>query len=133
MCVVLGRLIQGYQDATGTNTIKFMTLEEIREIPMDCTIIYARIVVDYRVQKKDPNRVCITVGGNPIEYPGELITQTVDLTTTKMMWNSAISTPAARYISSDVKNFYIRIPRQQFEYMRMPINFIRHEFIDMYD
>ena len=80
MCVELGRLTQGYLDVTNTNTIKFMTVEEIKEIPTDCTITYARIVVDYWTQKKDPNRVCITVGGNRIHYPGELTTQTADLT-----------------------------------------------------
>ena len=29
-----------------------MNLEEIREIPTDHTVTYARLVVDYRVQKK---------------------------------------------------------------------------------
>ena len=85
MCVELGRLTQGYQDVTGTNTIKFMTLEDNREIPTDCTVTYARIVVNYWAQQKYPNRVCTTVGGNVIDYPGELTTQTADLTTTKIM------------------------------------------------
>ena len=38
MCVELGRLAQGYQDIPGTNTIKFMTHEEIQNIPMDRTV-----------------------------------------------------------------------------------------------
>ena len=38
MCVELGRLDQGYQDVTGTNTIKFTTCEEIREITTDYTV-----------------------------------------------------------------------------------------------
>ena len=57
MCIELGRLAQGYKDTKGTNTIKFMTLEEIKHIPKDIVVIYARIVPDYRPQKKDPNRV----------------------------------------------------------------------------
>ena len=55
MCVELGRLSQGYQDVTTTYPIKFMTLEEIRKIPTDRTVAYARIGVDYWAQKKDPN------------------------------------------------------------------------------
>ena len=47
MCVKLGRLVQGYQDTKGTETVKFMTLEEIARIPRDCTVTYARIIVDY--------------------------------------------------------------------------------------
>ena len=85
MCVELGRLAQGDQDIPVTNTIKFMTHEEIKNIPMDRTVTYARIVVDYRAHKDNPNRVCITVGGNLINYPGELTTHTADLTTTKVM------------------------------------------------
>lgn len=40
-----------------------MHLEEIRNIPEDHIVTYACIVVDFRPQKKDPNRVRITAGG----------------------------------------------------------------------
>ena len=52
MCKELGRLAQGYGDVEGTNTVKFLTIEEIERIPPDRTVTYARIVVDYRAQKK---------------------------------------------------------------------------------
>jgi hypothetical protein len=67
MCKELGRLAQGYGNKEGTNTIFFMTIEEIKQIPKDRTVTYACIVVDYRPQKNDPNRVRITVGGNLIQ------------------------------------------------------------------
>ncbi len=85
MCIELGRLVQGYKDTKSTNTIKFMTLEEIKHIPKDQVVIYARIVPDYRPQKKDPNHVRITAGGNLINYPFELTTRTTDLMTSKIM------------------------------------------------
>ena len=72
-----------------------MSKDEIKRIPKDRTVTYARIVVDYRPQKEDPNRVRITVGGNLIDYPGELTTRTADLTTAKLLWNSTLSTPGA--------------------------------------
>ena len=56
MCIELGRLSQGYGDTKGTNTIKYLSLEEIKGIPGDRTVTYARIMVDYRPQKEDPNR-----------------------------------------------------------------------------
>eukprot|EP00804_Cyclotella_cryptica_P023154 CCRYP_000368-RA/>CCRYP_000368-RA protein AED:0.46 eAED:0.46 QI:0/-1/0/1/-1/1/1/0/117 len=74
MCKELGRLVQGFGKTKGTNTVFFMTIDEIKRIQKDRTVTYARIVVDYRPQKEDPNRVRITVGGNLIEYPGELTT-----------------------------------------------------------
>ena len=49
--------------------------------------------LDYRPPKKAPNQVCITVGGNLIKYPFELTTRTADLTTSRILWNSVISTP----------------------------------------
>ena len=98
MCVELDRLAQGFEDRPGTNTIKFMTHEEIKNIPTDRTVTYAQIVVDYRAHKDDLNRVRITVRGNLIKYPGELKTRTTDVMTTKVMWNSVISTRNARYM-----------------------------------
>ena len=85
MCKELGRLAQGYGETKGTNTIKFLTLEEIPCIPDDRVVTYARIVVDFCPQKEDPNRVWITVGGNLINYPGKLTTCTADITTSKIM------------------------------------------------
>ena len=63
MYVELERLAQGYGDTKGTDIINVMPLDEIPNIPSDRIVTYARIVVDYREQKKDPNRVRITVGG----------------------------------------------------------------------
>jgi hypothetical protein len=115
----LGQLAQGFDDKAGTNTVFFMTKDEIKQIPRDRTVTYARIVVDYRPQKDDPNRVRITVGGNLIEYPGELTTRTADLTTSKILWNSTISTPGAT-------------PLDRFKYMKIKASLIPEEFTNQY-
>ena len=52
-----------------TNTFKILRPEQVLIIPNDCVVTYANIVVDYRPQKNDPNRVRITAGGNLILYP----------------------------------------------------------------
>ncbi len=59
MYIELRRLAQGYKDTKGTNTIKFMMLEEIKHIPKDQVITYARNLQDYRPQKKGPDCVWI--------------------------------------------------------------------------
>ena len=64
MCKELGRLAQGFADNPGTDTVHFMTIDQIKKIPRDRIVTYARFVVDYIPQKSDPNRVRITVGGN---------------------------------------------------------------------
>ena len=58
VCKELGRLAHGYGKegaddyVKGTNTVLFMDLDEIKTIPRDQVVTYARIVVDYRPQKK---------------------------------------------------------------------------------
>ena len=66
---------------------------------------YARVVVDFRPQKEDQNRVIITAGGNLIKYSGELATRTADLTTAKMLWNSVISTEGGEFMGLYIGDF----------------------------
>ena len=65
MCKELGTLSQVYKDLVeGKNAFFFMSHDEIRDIPPDKTVTYARIAIDYRPQKAGPNRVRLTVGSN---------------------------------------------------------------------
>jgi hypothetical protein len=92
MSTELHWLAQGQPGGTpGTNTIFFLNHAEISSIPKDRTITYARIVVDHRPQKEDPNRVRITVGGNLIKYPHDLTTRSADMLSSKILWNSVIT------------------------------------------
>eukprot|EP00804_Cyclotella_cryptica_P024442 CCRYP_019261-RA/>CCRYP_019261-RA protein AED:0.29 eAED:0.18 QI:0/0/0/1/0.33/0.25/4/0/786 len=113
----LGALAQGDNKtgAAGTNTIFFLDQKDILNIPSDRTITYARVVVDYRPQKEDPNRVRITVGGNLIDYP------------------RIISTPNARYLTADLKLFYLTAPLDRYEYMRIPLKLIPTHIIEQYN
>jgi len=110
-----------------------MTHDEIKLIPRTQTITYARVVVDFCPQKADPYRIRITAGGNLINYPGELSTRTVDLTTSKLMWNSVLSTEGARYISLDIKNFYLSVPLDRYEYLKMPLTLFPEWIIEQYN
>ena len=94
----------------GTDSIFIMTQDEIRHIPSNRVVTYARLVVDFRPQKAYPNRVRITAGGNLIKYPGELTTRTADMTTAKILWNSILSTEDARFMGIDINNFYLGTP-----------------------
>ena len=123
-------------DKTGTkgkNCIFVMNHNEIANIPKDRVVTYARVVVDFRPQKDDPNRVRITAGGNLIKYPGELTTRTADLTTSKLLWNSMISTDDARFAALDVGNFYLETPFERYEYMRLQLKHFPQHTIDQYN
>ena len=133
MCIELGRLSQGYKDTQYTNTIRFMDHKMINDIPKNQTVTYGHIVVDYFPQKDDPNRVRITAGGNLIDYPDELTTRTADLRTTKLLWNSMLSTKDARYMCIDIENMYLATLLDRYEYMRMPVGLIPERFTKLYN
>ena len=110
----------------GTNTLFVLDHEQIKNIPSDRTITYARIVVNFWPQKADPNRVRITAGGNLITYPFELTTRTADLTTSKILWNSVVSTEGSKFAGADIKNFYLGTPLDRYEYIRMDLKLSPH-------
>jgi hypothetical protein len=91
----IGRLAQGQKGVVdGTDALDFIHPNDVpAERRKDIT--YARICADYRPEKSDPNRIRITVGGNLVNYPGDVGTRTADLLTVKLLLNSVISTPGA--------------------------------------
>jgi hypothetical protein len=58
-----------------------MIHDEISCIPKTQTVTYAHVIVNLWPLKADPHCSQITAGGNLINYPGELSTQTANLTT----------------------------------------------------
>jgi hypothetical protein len=116
----------------GTDTINFF---KYNEIPIDRRkdVTYGSIQVDYRPQKAEENRTRLTVGGNLINFSGDVSTPTANITPTKMVINSTISTPKAKYMCGDIKNFYLGTPMEWKEYMRLPIAIVPQEIIDDYN
>ena len=111
----------------GTNTMTFI---KPHELPSDKKATYARIVADYRPQKEDPYRVRITVGGDKVQYSGETYTPTADITTAKVLFNSVLSTPLAKFMNIDIKDFYLETKMDEPEYMWIPRWIFTQEFID---
>jgi hypothetical protein len=126
-------LAQGKQDVTnGTNTIFFISPEQVWYIPTNQTVMYGQIVINHHPQKEDPNRVCITVGGNLIKYPFELTTRTTDMISSKLLWKSTISTKGACFSGADIKNMYLDMPLYRYEYMKVPLSLFPQDIIEHY-
>jgi hypothetical protein len=85
-----------------------------------------------RPQKTETHPTRLTVGGDRLEYPGNVSTPTAKLTTAKCILNSTISTPNARFAVFDISNFYLGTPMARYEYMRLPLNIIPDEIIVQY-
>ena len=118
--------------ATTTETIFFISKTDIpQDRKGDET--YGRIVCVYREGKKDKYRTRITIGGNLINFPGDCGTPTADLLTVKLLFNSIISTPNAKFMSIDIKDFYLCTPMKRYEYFRMKLELFPEDIIQEYD
>ena len=113
----IGRLAQGMKGRVeGTDTINFI---HKHDIPKDrrkyCT--YGKINCNVRPPKEEKNRTRLTIGGDRINYDGDCGTPSADLLTIKLLLNSVISTEGARFMTLDIKNFYLGTPLEKYEYM----------------
>ena len=92
----ISRLVQGMSGCVEeTNTIFFIYKVQVKHDRFhDDT--YGKFVVDYREDKDKKERLRLTVGGDWINYLGEVLTPTADLLVIKLMLNSVISTPHAQ-------------------------------------
>jgi hypothetical protein len=126
----LGRLCQGIRDIKGTNTCFFV---ELKNIPKDRKITYGKLVCDHKPNKGEQEQVRLTVGGDRLDYSGEVATSTADITTFKILINSTLSTEHAEMMMMDIKNFYLVTSLPRYEYLRLPLAIIPDEVIEKYN
>jgi hypothetical protein len=129
----LGHLAQGIPAVNkGTDTIVFI---QCKDIPNNCkcNVTYVRVCVNYHLEKEDPNRTQVTVGGNLLHYPGNCGTPTVDVITVKLHLNSVISAKNTCYCTIDLKSFYLNTPMDQPGFMRMKLSNLPPNFVKLYD
>jgi hypothetical protein len=126
-----GRLAQGVGvKIEGSNTIFFIPRQTVLKGKI---VTYGRFVADIRPNKTETHRVRLTVGSNLIQYPGDVSSRSAELTTTKCVWNSTISTEGTKCMCLDVNKSYRGTPMYSFDYMRIPIKLIPQEIIVQYN
>ena len=96
----LGRLAEGVGTREkGTDTCFFI---KYHDIPRGRVATYGRIVVEHRPMKVEKERTRLTVGGDRIQYPDAVSTDTADITTAKLLFNSVVSTPTSKFMGLDI-------------------------------
>ena len=128
-----GRLAQGVggRIKKPTDTIRFIRETDIpKERKKDVT--YGSFVCTVRPEKAEPNRTRFTAGGDKINYPGEVATLTAEMLLAKILFNSVISTPGARFMTMDISNFYLMTPLLRPEYIRVRLSDMPEEIIQEY-
>jgi hypothetical protein len=103
----LGCLFQGIHDIQVKNTCFFV---ELTNNPKERQITYEKNICDYKTHKKGKERVRFTVGGDRLDYSGEVATSTADMTTFKILINSTLSTKDAYMMMTDINNYYLGTP-----------------------
>ena len=123
------RLFQGIVYTKGTDMRFFV---QIHKVTQDRKVAYCHIVCNIRLHKTENHIVSIKVGGKKLTYGDPLSTPTVDLNTEKIHMDSVLSTPDAKYLIVDVKNFYLKNPTNKNKYCNISIELIPHEVVYKY-
>jgi hypothetical protein len=70
---------------------------------------------------------------NLVNYPGDCGTPTADLITVKLLLNSIISTPQSKFMTLDLKDFYLMTLMKHYKYFRMKIDLFPQDIIKQYN
>ncbi len=95
---------------------------------------YLYIVCAHHPEKEVLHHVRWTMGGDCVDYDGNVSTKTAYLATAKLLFNSIISTPKACCMMGDLKDFYLGMPMQpqDYAYMQIPVGIIPPKIMEHY-
>ena len=81
-------------------------------MPAGCRkdVTYRQFVCSVIPEKKERNRTRFVVGGDRINYPGEVATTTACMLVAKLLLNSVVSTKGAKFMTMDISKFYLMTP-----------------------
>jgi len=74
-----------------------------------------------RPENAEKNQTIFMVGGDRINYPGEVATPTAEMLVAKLLFNSIVSTEGTRSMTMGISNFYLMTPLKQPEYIQINI------------
>ena len=127
-----GRLAKGIKNrVVGTDTIEFISKSQV---PQNNKVTYVNFICDYRPLKTEVWRVRLTVGGDLLPYPYEAASPAASLIETKLIINSTISdaSKGARFMGADLKDFPLKIPMKEPEFMKVHKQYFPDENIEEY-
>ena len=103
------------------------------KVPKDKKVNYGKIVCKMKPEKEEKERTRLTVGGNLLEFTGNLSAPTSSVTTSKCVFNSVVSTPGDRCLLAEIKNLYLNKILPDPDFMQTPLKIIPQEIIDTYE
>ena len=85
-------------------------------------IAFSKGVCTFLPNKSDPNCTHISITVQNITYPGNVRTKTAFLELIKLLINSVLSRKGAKFVTFNIKNFYLQTPLDRPEYFRIKIS-----------
>jgi hypothetical protein len=77
--------------------------------------------------------VRLTVGGNMLDYSGDVATSTADINTYKILINRTLSTTDAAMMMMNIENYYLGTPLPRYEYICMLLSRFLEEIVNKYN
>ena len=121
---------QYIREVKGKNTVTFIPKYKF---PKEKKVTYGKIVCEMKPENEEKERTRLAVGGNLLDFTGNLSAPTASVTTAKRVFNSVVSTPGGRCLLVDIKHFYLNNILPDPEFMRIPLKIVPQEIIDTYD
>ncbi len=113
----------------GMDTIFFIPKDKVLRARVK-DVTYSLITCFIRPKNtEEPIKTRFVAGGDRVDYPFDAGTPTAYLLTIKLLINSLISTPGARFFTVDIKNFYLCMPMLGYEYMQLKLSDMPEDII----
>ena len=96
-------MVWGGRTKNPTYTIKLIRKDEVPKYRRK-DITYGSFVCNLRPEKKEKERTRFVVGGDRINYPGEVATPTADRLVAKSLFNSIVLTRDAKFTTMGISN-----------------------------
>ena len=79
------------------------------------------MICDHRPLKTEVNKACLNIGGDILDYPGDVSSPAASLMEENFIINSVISDShlGATFISLDIKDYFLRYILDESEYLRI--------------
>ena len=127
-----GRLAKGNKYGVAfTDTIEFIAKSDV---PVTKKVTYASFRFDHRPLKEEQYRARLVVGGDKLPYDKDSSSPAASLLETKLLVNSVISDAnnGARFLTTDLKDFFLATPMATAEYMKIPYKYFPADIIEYY-
>lgn len=103
-----------------------------KQIPTSIKVTYANEVCNYRPLKDDTYRVRLTVGWDKLPYPNDAGSPAANITEYKLMINNILSTTGEKIITINIKEYFLWIPMDSYEHMKIKYDWILDEISYQY-